>query len=198
MSIYNLGATVRHLLDPALSDLGFALAVEEESHVSYVCGRYAITLEYGLEELPVPWLVLTVDFFDTSDGTPLRVALWRAYPDVVELRDPAVVRFNSQQSLEAQIATIRDEWLSRFIVPLIGDEERLRAVWLETERELDDEYNRRVREQELRRARRMYDAGDYRGDFDAYVLYGVDTLSAADRRRYVMARRFLHGSAGSR
>ena len=141
---------------------------------------------------------MSVGLSDALEGRLLEVPLWRAYPAVPELRDPAVIEFDSQRALEGKIAHFHDVWLPGLVVPLLDDEARLRSVWLQMSRDLDDEYDRRVREQELRRARRMYDAGDYRGAFDAYVLYGVDTLSAADRRRYVMARRFLHGSAGSR
>lgn len=191
MSLYDLASTAERLLGPTLSELGFVIVDSEATRVTFADGRRAISLSYYREDLPAPWLAVTVGLQESPAESPSLVALWRAKPRLAELQDSAIMTFDCQPQLEAGLERIRTQWLPKYILPLLKDEARVRSALAAQEQELLDEQERVVDSQQLRRARQLFDEGKYRGALDAYALYGQAGLPAADRRRVVMARRFI-------
>jgi hypothetical protein len=105
------------------------------------------------------------------------------------LQNPAAATFGSLAQLEDVLGRIRDEWLPRYVLPLLGDPERLGSALVEQEQELQAEHDNLVARQLLLKARRLFDEGDFPGAAETYALVGIDALSAGDQRRYYAARR---------
>jgi hypothetical protein len=189
----DLAAAVDRVLAPALAAAGFCVSDASETVVTLVGNLTALRLSYNREDLPHPWLSVTIGASDVRGQLPAFVALWRAFPDEVELRDPEPMGFGSQRELEQRLVRVRDDWFPRFIIEALTSETRLTSALLEQERELLAEYEALVREQHLRNARSLFDSEDYQGAVEAYVLSGEDTLSAADHRRLALARHQVGG-----
>lgn len=187
----DLAAAVSDVLAPALAASGFGVSDAGDTVVTLVGGRSALRLSYKREDLPRAWLSVAVGVSDVRGNSPAFVALWRIFPDDAELQDRDLMGFDSQGELCERLARVRDDWLPRFIAPALVSEPRLQAALVEQERELQLEYAALKRDQHLRDARSRLDGEDYQGAVDAYVLAGVDTLSAADSRRLAIARRHL-------
>ncbi len=148
-------------------------------------------MSYNREDLPRPWLSVTVGVSGVPGNAPAFVALWRAFPDEGELQDPELMGFGTQGELEQRLVRVRDDWFPRFIAPALSSDRRLPTALLEQEGELLAEHEALEHEQHLRNARALFDGEDYQRAVEAYVLIGVDTLSVRDRRRLAIARRNL-------
>lgn len=191
MPLPNLADAVDRVLAPTLSGLGFDVRDATDTVVTLIGARRGVRLSYNREDLPHAWLSVTAGVSDAVGEPPRFVALWRAYPDRAELQDPSLMAFSSQEELDQRLAHVRDNWFPRFVLPLMESEDRLGAVLLEQESELLEEHDRLRVERHLRQARALFDAGDYQGAVDSYGMAGIETLSAADTRRFVIARRHL-------
>jgi hypothetical protein len=188
----NLAAAVDRVLAPSLATAGFAVTDASDSVVTLVGDRVALRLSYNREDLPRAWLSVTVGRNDARGTLPAFVALWRAFPEEEELQGPESMRFGTDEELEQRVVRVRDDWFPRFIAPAFATETRIPTALLEQEGELLSEHEALEREQHLRNARSLFDAEDYERAAAAFVLLGVETLSAADRRRLALARRGLN------
>jgi hypothetical protein len=194
VTVYDFPNTVKRILGQTMFQLGYVIRDEDDAHIAYVDDRSVISLSYTLEELPTPWLSVTVGLSGIPVEALRPIALWRAYPDVPELQVPATMEFNSQQSLVARIERVRDDWLPKLILPLFVDDSRLWAAWGELSREINEEGIENARQmlvQQIRRARQRFDTGDYEGAIQIYAACSPASLTAADRRRFAMARKLL-------
>lgn len=187
----DLAVAVDRVLAPALASAGFDVTDASPTVVTLAGDRTALRLSYNREDLPRPWLSVTVGVSDVPGNFPVFVALWRAFPDEGELQDPGLMGFGTQRELEQRLVHVRDDWFPRFITPALTSETRLPTARMEQERELLAEHEALEHEQHLRIARSLFDGEDYQRAVEAYVLIGVDTLSAGDRRRLAFARRNL-------
>jgi hypothetical protein len=189
----DFAGSAERILGAAMRDLGLRILISESDHVVFADDHRALSLSLGYDpkDLPTPWLSVTVGLRESASDGPRSIVLWRAYPHVPELQAMELLSITSDSALEAVFGRLRSEWLTKYVVPLLNDEGRLRAAHADQERDLLADYGRRVQLQVLGRARRLFDDSDYQGALDAYVLYGSDRLSAAARRRYVIARRRL-------
>lgn len=191
MPLPSLAKAVQLLNEPMLSTFGLGIADATDTVVTLAGDRRAVRLSYNREDLPHAWLLVTVGASEVAGELPQLVALWRAYPDRGELQDPGLMDFSSQEELDRRLAHVRDDWFPRFILPLLKSEYRLRTALLEQGRELLLEHDRLIQERHVKRARSLFDGGDYQGAVDSYILAGIETLSAADARRLAIARRHL-------
>lgn len=180
------------MLASTLLEFGFDIADARDTLVTLVSDRHAIRLSYNREDLPHPWLSVTVGVSEVAGGVPAFVALWRAFPDEPELQDPDVMEIRSQKELDECLVRVRDGWFPRFILPLLESEDHMRGTLIAQKKGVFLEYESRAREQHLREARSRYERADYQGAVDSYTLAGVDSLKAADTRRLAIARRNLH------
>lgn len=187
----DLAGAVARVFAPPLALSGFDVTEASTTLVTLESGRSALRLSYNSEDLPRPWLSVAVGVSDVQGNPPVLVALWRVFPEESELQDPARLGFSSQGELEDRLVRVRDDWFPRFVAPVLASEARLQTALLEQERELLAEHEALKHEQHLRNARSLFDSEDYQGAVDKYVLAGVGTLSAADRRRLAVARRNL-------
>lgn len=187
----DLAAAVARVLESALASSGFGITGASSTIVTLESDRSALRLSYNREDLPRPWLSVTIGVRDAPGNPPPLVALWRAFPDEHELQDPDLLSFSNQGELEERLVRIRDDWFPRFVIPALTSKTRLPTALMDQERELLVEHEGQKHEQHLRNARSLFDGEDYQGAVEAYVLGGVDTLSAADRRRLAIARRHL-------
>lgn len=187
----DLAAAVARVLAPTLAASGFGITEASSTVVTLKRERSALRLSYNREDLPRPWLSVTIGVSVVVGNLPALVALWRAFPEEGELQDPDLLGFVTQGDLEERLVRVRDDWFPRFIAPALTSETRLPIALMEQERELLVDHEALQHEQHLRNARSLFDGEDYPGALEAYVLAGVDTLSAADRRRLAIARRNL-------
>ena len=184
--VLDLGAASQQILGPTLAAHGFSVDGASESSIVYRDETRSIELGYYPED-PTPWLNVVLGL--RTSGAELLVGLWRLYPEVSAAVAPGVGRFDSAESLDARLTTIRDDWLERLILPAFNQPERFRLAWRAQRDESEQTYEADVREQRLTQARWAYDHGDLPRAVEQFTLAGVDGLSAADRRRYVMASR---------
>jgi hypothetical protein len=186
---WDFGNAVASTLGRRLVGMGFEPLTVADTRVVYSDGHRSVALAYLLEELPKPWLSVTVGLLEASIDKAQFVALWRAYPQVTALQNLDGASFDSEESLLSLLEMIVDTWLPNYILPLLEDEARLRALLAEQEQQLVAEQSQLADAQQLRRARQLFEAGDFRNAVLQYGLYGPERLSAADRRRLIIARR---------
>jgi hypothetical protein len=186
---WDLSDAVEDQLGSVLRDEGFALYSAGRTSVIFVRGLEALSLEYLPEDVPSPWILVLVGRRDGPSDARWFVALWRAHPEVKELQNSRETGFDSSESLYSALGLIRDTWLPTYILPVLADEVRLRSVRADQEREIATEHTELIEAQDLRRARACFEAGDFEGAILQYRLYGLERLSAADRRRLAIARR---------
>lgn len=111
------------------------------------------------------------------------------YPDVAALAFLETGRVDPPELLAARLEMVRDEWLPTLIWPAFEQPEHFRETWQAQRRAAEERYAADVLRQRLLWARWAYDRGDLAKTVKEYALAGVAGLSAADNRRYVMARR---------
>lgn len=190
--VLDLGAETKRVLGPALADRGFSVDGSSEFSITYRDETRSIELGYYPED-PTPWLNVVLGL--RVAGAELLVGLWRLCPEVSASQAPAVGRFDSVESLDARLVTVRDDWLDRLILPAFERPELFRVAWAEQRAETEQRFAKDVRDQRLAQARWAYEHDDFELAVEQFTLAGVEELSAADRRRLVMARRkFAAGS----
>lgn len=188
----DLGAAAERILGPTLAAEGLTIDGYSPSSITFRDERRVIELSYYREDL-TPWLHVELGLRGSSGQ--LTVALWRLFPEVEALAARETCEFDSAELLEARLVEIRDDWLGRLIWPVFEKPERFRAGWLAQQAESEKRYEADVRRERLVQARWAYDHDNLARAVEQYTLAGLDDLTAADRRRYTMARRGLTSRA---
>jgi hypothetical protein len=184
--VIDLGAAAQRVLGSTLLGEGFTIDGSSEWSITFRDECRSIELSCYRED-PTPWLNVVLGL-RVSDAQ-MTVALWQLYPDVAALASLETGRVDSPELLTARLEMVRDEWLPTLIWPAFEQPERFREAWRAQRREAEERYVADVLRQRLQQARRAYDRGDFATAVEKYTLAGVAGLSAADNRRYVMARR---------
>lgn len=185
----DLATAAHRVLAPGMTSAGYVVNEASRTAVTLVGAQNFLRLSYLREDLPNPWLVVTIGKAAAAGGAPIFVALWRVFPDAGELQDPERLRFRSQDELEAILVRIRDSWFPRYIAPAFASEVDIPLAIMEQEREMIRHHEALTRMQHIQVARSQFDRKHYQDAITAYILAGAESLSAADRRRLTVARR---------
>ncbi|WP_375431310.1 hypothetical protein [uncultured Friedmanniella sp.] len=181
----DLGKAAGDVLGQTLADQGFVVDGSSSSAVTFRDEQRLLELSYYPED-PTPWLSVVLGLRETS--AELRVALWRLFPEAPRLAAAENGQFSSSETLVDRLVTVRDAWLDQYIWPAFEQPERFRRAWLAQQDEAEQRYQAGVQDQRLRQARSAFDRGDLPEAVEQYPLAGIDSLSAADRGRYIRAR----------
>lgn len=184
--VIDLGVAAADVLTPTLADRGFVVDGSSSSAITFRDEQRLIELSYYPEDR-TPWLSVVLGLRQAE--VEIAVALWRLFPAVPGLAAVETSQFSSIGTLRSRLVKVRDAWLDEYIWPAFAQPERFRRAWLDQQDEAEQRYRTDVLQQRLRQARAAFDRGNLQQAAEQYTLAGLDELSAADRRRYVVARR---------
>lgn len=190
----DVGAAGTRLLGPTLFGEGFSVDECSTWSITFRDERRSLELSCYRED-PTPWLNVVLGL-RTSDEH-MSVALCRLYPDVAALRSLAMCRIDSAELLVTRLEMVHDSWLPALIWPAFEQPERFLKAWQARRREAEETYVADALQQRLLRARWAYDRGEFAKAVEQYALAGLPDLSAADNRRYVLARRHSNPRSAS-
>lgn len=176
----NLGEVAEQVLGPVLSEEGLAVDEYSSTSITYRDEKRVIELSYYPEDLH-PWLNVVLSL--VQSGGLLRVALWRLYSEA----EAPPLGFDSVDALRQSLLTVRGEWLDRLIWPAFRDPDRFRHAAVAELDEVHRNYVGSQREERLAQARWAFKRGSFLEAAEKYA--GILDLSAADKRRYVLAQR---------
>lgn len=168
--------------------MGYSVRKEKDYGVTYRRGDRVISVSYDTRDVP-PFLLIGVGLSD-PDGRTSTTGLWRGLDEGRDELNYSRWDFSTEGELREVLARLVGDVLPD-AVALLGNEERLRALLDEQDREDEEHRQEHIRSQELAAARRAFEAGRLAEARDNYVLIGEDELSAGDRRRLYVARKNL-------
>ena len=184
----------RETLDPLLAEQGFEYVGDHRGVTAYWAnGPRFFRVGYLPETKPRYELLLGVG---EHEGSPLEpksstdsIGVWRLLPPETA---PAIAdwRFDSPQMLGQELRRAWNEAVVPHVVPLWDEDGRLAALIAEHNDELDEADRRSMDDRLLRHARAEFDARRFASAVHAYDELSDEQLTAADRKRLQIARRY--------
>jgi len=186
-------AAVRRVLDGPLAEHGLDPAGEfRDVNVYWAHGRTYVSVGYMPETIPDYELLLSVGQHDDPanvlDPAGSSVGVWRFVPDDL-VRELVDWRFDSPAALERELRRAWSEVIVPYVLPALEVEGRLGALIGEQNDDADAERERLLDDRLLRFARGRFQAGEFARSAQAYEELPEGALTAADRKRWDIARR---------
>lgn len=182
-------SVISEVLTPVMASRGFVSADWHPSFLHYRRGRTWVSFAYEGWDEPVRYLSILLALED-SGGRTMSVGLWRDLPEDVDDAEYWNSGFSSERELREVLDRVVRE-LMPHATALWDSDERLAALIAERRVEVEHEYLQNADESELINARRVFREGRYSEACEVYDRIGPDQLSAADRRRFYIARQQL-------
>ena len=164
-------------------DLTWEPSRSDERAAMFTGPRHGLRLSYWREDAPPRALLVTLHLMEEDEQAPL----WTLEPGGEAAASRLV--FNDEEELVGCLQLLDSNLWDRLIAPAFTDPERIRRGNRTARAFAESHREGLMDQQDIRRARRAFDSGDYGAAVAAYVLLGTDQLSAVDRKRYEIALR---------
>lgn len=168
---------------------GFYLDEADEDKVVYYKDNIFIEFYYYPEDAPNYSLIIGIGLVKNDKGLTgyESIGLWNFIHQQGDLINYKDRRFSNQEELERNLIRIRNEIIPKYAKLLWENPNKLKSMIDEQVNRNNSEYEKQIRNQKLRQAKKAFKSGLYDEAIKIFKEIGISNLSAVELKMYRIA-----------
>lgn len=168
---------------------GFYLDEADEDKVVYYKDNIFIEFYYYPEDAPNYSLIIGIGLVKNDKGLTgyESIGLWNLIHQQGDLINYKDRRFSNQEELERNLIRIRNEIIPKYAKLLWENPNKLKSMIDEQVNRNNSEYEKQIRNQKLRQAKKAFKSGLYDEAIKIFKEIGISNLSAVELKMYRIA-----------